>query len=154
MGSRKSKAPIPNSQSAAFMGRFLSKTSSSTPSSTPGSSSVNLCNITSQCHNPMSQEVDLDDLPSDPAKRRKISEYHPNQRDEIRRKYLIKGPCQPRGHDFPQKEIGNTLRRFNSKWFDKYPSWLEYSFQDDKAFCLCCYLFRDYFENRGGVMHL
>ena len=41
-------------------------------------------------------EIDLSDLPSDPAVRKKNSEYHPNQKDEIRRKYLIRGPCQPR----------------------------------------------------------
>ncbi|CAH9107154.1 unnamed protein product, partial [Cuscuta europaea] len=71
----------------------------------PGSSNNNASNIASQCSSSIPKQVDLDELPSDPAKRRKISEYHPNQIDEIRRKYLIKGPCQPRGHDFPQKEI-------------------------------------------------
>ncbi|CAH9102120.1 unnamed protein product [Cuscuta epithymum] len=116
----------------------------------PGSSNNNASNIVSQSSSSIPKQVDLDELPSDPAKRRKISEYHPNQRDEIRRKYLIKGPCQPRGHDFPQKEIGKTLRRFNSKWFDQYPNWLEYSIQDDTAFCLPCYLFKDHFENRAG----
>ncbi|KAJ9545408.1 hypothetical protein OSB04_025115 [Centaurea solstitialis] len=41
--------------------------------------------------------IDLNDLPSDPADRPKITTYHPNQREEIRRAYWIKGPCQPKG---------------------------------------------------------
>lgn len=53
----------------------------------------------------MPSEIDLNDLPWDPADRKKNSEYHPNQRDEIRRQYLIRGPCQPRGHNFLRKNI-------------------------------------------------
>ncbi|KAL9666885.1 hypothetical protein QQ045_001229 [Rhodiola kirilowii] len=87
--------------------------------------------------------IDLNDLPWDPADRKKIREYHPNQRDEIRRKYLLRGPCQPRGHSFPQKLIAGSLRRFNVEWFDQYGNWLEYSIKGDTAFCLCCYLFKD-----------
>jgi hypothetical protein len=45
-------------------------------------------------------EVDLKNLPADPAERNKISCYHPNDRDNIRRAYMQKGPCQPREHDF------------------------------------------------------
>ncbi|XP_024004806.1 uncharacterized protein LOC18028820 [Eutrema salsugineum] len=58
-------------------------------------------------------ESNLDDLPWDPAKRKKILEYHPNKRDE-------------------------------------YANWLEYSVSKDKAFCLCCYLFRDDIQKQGG----
>ncbi|KAL6545175.1 hypothetical protein OROHE_009840 [Orobanche hederae] len=64
--------------------------------------------------------IDLDDLSWDPSERKRILEYHPNQRDEIKRKYLIKGPCQPRGHDFPRKIIGNEGRRFCPSWFDQF----------------------------------
>ena len=46
-------------------------------------------------------KINLDDLPSDPGLRRKISDYHPNDRDKIRMTYLQKGPCQPFDHDFP-----------------------------------------------------
>ncbi|EOA33834.1 hypothetical protein CARUB_v10021315mg, partial [Capsella rubella] len=95
-------------------------------------------------------EQDSEDLPWDPADRKRISEYHPNERDEVRRKYLIKGPCQPRGHDFPKTPSGNKMRRFNPEWFDLYGSWLEYSVKKDKSYCLFCYLFRDYTENKGG----
>ena len=87
--------------------------------------------------------ADLDDLPWDPADRKRISEYHVNQRNEVIRKYLIRGPCQPRGHIFKQSMVGGVLRRFNSAWFDQYPSWLEYSVKKDAAFCLNCYLFGD-----------
>ncbi|KAJ0745490.1 hypothetical protein HanPI659440_Chr10g0399201 [Helianthus annuus] len=54
----------------------------------------------------MPKVVDVDNLPWDPADRIKITYYHPNQRDEIRRKCWLNGPCQPRGHKFPQTKIG------------------------------------------------
>ncbi|KAJ9542607.1 hypothetical protein OSB04_029113 [Centaurea solstitialis] len=90
-------------------------------------------------------KVDLNDLPLNPSKKKKISEYHHNQKDEVRRKYLIKELCQPRGHDFLRRKylikelcqprghdflrriIGNKSRRFNPTWFVQYGNWLEYS---------------------------
>lgn len=87
--------------------------------------------------------ADLDDLPWNPTDRKRISEYHVNQRNEVIRKYLIIGPCQLRGHIFKQSMVGSILRRFNSAWFDQYPSCLEYTVKKDAAFCLNCYLFRD-----------
>ena len=57
-------------------------------------------------------EIDLNNLLSDPGLRKSILEYHPNDRDQIRRFYLQKGPCQPKDHDFPQRIIGLILRRF------------------------------------------
>ncbi|XP_048594755.1 zinc finger MYM-type protein 1-like [Brassica napus] len=93
---------------------------------------------------------DLDSLPWDPAERKKISQYLPNQKDEVRRKYLTRGPCQPYGHVFQKKKFGTTMRRFNPAWFEKYGNWLEYSVSKDKAFCLCCYLFRDDIPKQGG----
>ncbi|XP_078151877.1 uncharacterized protein LOC144547158 [Carex rostrata] len=100
----------------------------------------------------VSHEVDIieQEPPSDPALRPLISQYNPNERDRIRRFYLVKGPCQPNNHDFPQRDIGDTMRRFNKDWFkpDQYGSWLEYSIDKDAAFCLCCYFFRP--ENLGS----
>ncbi|KAI3673345.1 hypothetical protein L6452_39463 [Arctium lappa] len=116
------------------MEKFLKRKTSSGNNSTP----------TTQ------RKVDLDDLPSDPSDRKRISQFHPNQIDEVRRKYLLKGSCQPRGHDFPRRMIGNKGRRFNPTWFDQYGNWLEYSVKADKAFCLCCYLFRDHCSGQGG----
>ncbi|XP_071734993.1 uncharacterized protein [Rutidosis leptorrhynchoides] len=95
-------------------------------------------------------DFDLNDLPWDPADRKKIMEYHPNQRDEVRRKYWIRGPYQPRGQVFPKRMIGNKGRRFCPAWFYKHGNWLEYSVKVDKAFCLCCYLFRDKSRKQGG----
>lgn len=48
---------------------------------------------------------DLDALPWDPAERKKISQYFPNQRDEVRRKYLTRGPCQPRVMFFKRRSL-------------------------------------------------
>ncbi|XP_071728815.1 uncharacterized protein [Rutidosis leptorrhynchoides] len=90
--------------------------------------------------------IEIDDLPWDPCDRPRILQYHPNQRDEIRRQYWIMGPTQPRGHDFPKK----NGRRFVKAWFDKYSNWIEYSVKSDRAFCLCCYLFRDHIGLQGG----
>jgi hypothetical protein len=87
--------------------------------------------------------IDLDKLPRDPAKRKRMFDYHPNQRDEIRRKYLLWGPYQPRTYDFPYRMIAKKNRRFNPDWFDRYANWLEYSEKEDRAYYLCCYLFRD-----------
>ncbi|PKU78108.1 hypothetical protein MA16_Dca013174 [Dendrobium catenatum] len=91
--------------------------------------------------------TDIDNLQSDPGLRIPISEFSFNIRDQIRRSYLQKGPCQPRNHDCPKSKFGMKDRRFNPRWFDKYSSWLEYSIQKDKAYCLYCYLFG--VEGRG-----
>ncbi|XP_048552822.1 uncharacterized protein LOC125533083 [Triticum urartu] len=73
-----------------------------------------------------------------------MADYHPNQRDEIRRKYLIWRPNQP-DIDFPYREFGKkkNRRRFNADWYDDYAYCLEYNEKEHKAYCLCCYLFRD-----------
>ena len=38
-------------------------------------------------------DFNLENLHSDPGQQEKISSYHPNNHDEIRRFYLQKGPC-------------------------------------------------------------
>lgn len=95
-------------------------------------------------------EVDVANLPTDPGLRIKICNYHPNERDQIRRHYLQNKPCQPVDHDFPQSQFGKTKRRFNPVWFKDYPSWLEYSITKDAAYCLFCYLFRPDTGDQGG----
>ncbi|XP_035840160.1 zinc finger MYM-type protein 1-like [Helianthus annuus] len=87
--------------------------------------------------------IDLEDLPWDPAERKPILSYDVNQRDEIRRAYLNKGPCQPQGHIFPKRDIGGRLRQFNPDWFKEFGCWLEYSVKSDAVFCLVCYLFKE-----------
>ena len=57
--------------------------------------------------------IDINALPSDPVDRKPISSYHPDDREEVRRAYLQRGPCQPRNHAFPQSKMSNYMRRFN-----------------------------------------
>ncbi|XP_031256009.1 uncharacterized protein LOC116113999 [Pistacia vera] len=95
-------------------------------------------------------QIGFPELPIDPGLRPRISDYSCNIRDEVRKAYLLRGPCQPRGHDFPFKKFGQVSRRFVPAWFDEYPNWLEYSVAKDAAFCLCCYLFRPQVGEQGG----
>jgi hypothetical protein len=119
-------------------------TTSESGSSTPNAPRAR--GATTRHNSSVPELVDLDKLPRDPSKRKRMADYHPNQRDQIRRKYLTWGPHQPRGFKFPYKLIGKkkiTKRRFNPDWFDQYANWIEYSEKTDKAYCLCSYLFRD-----------
>jgi hypothetical protein len=99
------------------------------------------------------REIDLDELPYDPADRKRNSEYtrNPKKQDEIRRRYLTRGPYRPPPNfDYPYRDIRSEHRRFNPEWFNEYGGWLEYSDKVHKAFCLCCYLFRDCNEGQAG----
>ncbi|XP_021303825.1 zinc finger MYM-type protein 1-like [Sorghum bicolor] len=100
---------------------------------------------------PPTNMVNFDELPYDPADRRKISDYIGEKlQNEIRRKYLITGPFRPPlGFKYPQKIIAGVPRRFQAEWFTKY-DWLEYSEKVYKCFYLYCYLFRDSNEGQGG----
>ncbi|XP_022876990.1 zinc finger MYM-type protein 1-like [Olea europaea var. sylvestris] len=60
--------------------------------------------------------------------------------------YLDKGPCQPYGHDFPRRPMGNDNRCFRKEWFFEF-HWIEYSIEKDAAYYLHCYLFK---PDRGG----
>ena len=86
-----------------------------------------------------SQEIDVTYIERDPRKRHAISSYPINDRDEVRRKYILYGPYQPKLEEYPTHQCGDQDRRFNGKWFEKYP-WLEYS-ENDKAFCFPCFVF-------------
>ena len=90
-----------------------------------------------------------EEIQFDPGKRKCIDQYRPNQKDVVGRKYLDNGPCQPRTHDFPLRLIADKNRRFNLAWFDEFGSWIEYSESKDRAYCLCCFLFRDR-KNKGA----
>ena len=83
----------------------------------------------------------LENLPSNPGLREKISSYHPNNYNEIR-SYLQKGHCQPvlQNHDYPLTDFSGKPRRFRSEWYVNR-KWLEYSIDKDTVFCLYCYLF-------------
>jgi hypothetical protein len=51
------------------------------------------------------------------------------------------GPCQPKGHSYPQRIICGRNRRFQEDWFNNH-AWLEYSIAKDATFCFYCYLFK------------
>ena len=105
----------------------------------------------SNCDKRSKVDIDLTKIPSDPGLRTPISEYDPNIRNQVRRAYMQRGPCQPRNHQFPLKQFGNQSRKFNPSWFDEYANWLEYSIKKDAVFCLCCYLFKpNHGEQAGG----
>ncbi|XP_076916479.1 uncharacterized protein LOC143576221 [Bidens hawaiensis] len=91
--------------------------------------------------------VELDDLPLDPADRKPISTYNVNQGDEIRRTYLLRGPCQPSSVAFPYRMIGNDSRHFPVTWCTNFKGWLEYSIKNDRVYFLHCYLFKDQVKN-------
>ncbi|KAL0388015.1 UNVERIFIED_CONTAM: hypothetical protein Sradi_2683300 [Sesamum radiatum] len=86
-------------------------------------------------------EFSSDDIAADPSLRKPIDEIDVAIRDRVRREYLLKGACQPIGHNFPKKEYGNEWSGFRAVWF-KNNDWLEYSVAKDAVFCLYCYLFK------------
>ncbi|KAK8632471.1 hypothetical protein V6N13_072862 [Hibiscus sabdariffa] len=93
-------------------------------------------------------EFDVINLPHDSGKRRKISDFHPDDRDIVGRKYIQKQPCQPGNHEFPKTNISGKNRWFNPNLFQKHESWLECSVEKDATFCFVCYLFKD--DNAAG----
>ncbi|KAI5328884.1 hypothetical protein L3X38_028281 [Prunus dulcis] len=128
-----------------FKRRFASTTSSSNNVGSSSSRDVD-----------SSKESELQDilanLIADPGLRPQMLDYDPNIRDEVRRAYLQKGPCQPKDHTFPQTDLSGYDRRFNVKWFDEF-DWLEYSISKDDAFCLYCYLFKFNFRIGQGCSY-
>jgi hypothetical protein len=82
-----------------------------------------------------------DEIVVDPALRRQIGEYNINVQDEVRRAYILKGPCQPRGLDFPRRQYGQRSRHFQEQWYENY-DWLEYNESKDASYCFYCFLFK------------
>ncbi|KAK4720078.1 hypothetical protein R3W88_018416 [Solanum pinnatisectum] len=90
--------------------------------------------------------LNLDSLEADPGKRVPIAHYNPPIKDEVRKHYIQKGPCQPKMDSYPPIEIGKRAPQFCKIWFEgPYSKWLEYSAEKDSVYCLCCYLFKDDF---------
>lgn len=85
-------------------------------------------------------EFNPNDIVSDPGLRKSIEDFAIVIRDQVRREYLTRGPCQPIAHNYPQKVFSNVKRSFRPAWFKNF-EWLEYSISKDAAFCFCCYLF-------------
>jgi hypothetical protein len=94
-------------------------------------------------------KVNLANLPGDPYFIKKMYDYHPSDRDQIRKAYIQKGACQPFDEDFLIKKFSTTMRRFNPTLFKEY-KWLEYSIEKDAAYCLYYYLFKLDFGNQAG----
>lgn len=90
------------------------------------------------------QPMDINYIERDPDKRPAISSYDVNEQDNIRKRYVLYGPYQPKLEAYPSHPCGDQDRRFNGKWLEKFP-WLEYS-ENDKAYCFPCFLF----ENNHG----
>ncbi|KAK4738617.1 hypothetical protein R3W88_002314 [Solanum pinnatisectum] len=92
-------------------------------------------------------DLNLDSLEADPGKRVPIAHYNnPRIKDEVRKHYIQKGPCQPKMDSYPPTKIGKRTRQFCKIWFEgPYSKWLEYSVEKDFVYCLCCYLFKDDF---------
>ncbi|XP_042027293.1 zinc finger MYM-type protein 1-like [Salvia splendens] len=125
--------------------------SSSPPSISPASNSIGIVSP-SDASLPLHEEeliYDIEKLHHDPIRRTDIMKYPPNERDTIRRAYILRKPCQPRTFSFPQKEVGGSRRRFMVSWFDKW-DWLEYSMDEDAAFCFVYYLFKNEVGHAGG----
>ncbi|XP_057760849.1 uncharacterized protein LOC130981262 [Arachis stenosperma] len=97
----------------------------------------------------LERDVDISLLERDPGKRRPIWQYNVNERDKIRRAYIIAGPYQPTNISYPASGNNNHRRYFQSSWFKKFPSWLEYSPEKDAAYCLPCYLFGKHYGARN-----
>ena len=91
-----------------------------------------------------------EDIVADPGLRIPIEQMDPNIRDAVRRAYISKGPCQPRGHSYPKRKIYNRNRSFHDVWFNNH-AWLEYSIAKDAAFCFYCYLFKQPRAENFGV---
>ncbi|KAK1352872.1 zinc finger MYM-type protein 1-like [Heracleum sosnowskyi] len=116
--------------------------SESTPCSTPVSTpSISTPNTTPISRVITTMESDIDGIESDPGLRKPIEDYDIGIRDRIRREYISKGACQPKGHNFPKTKFGPSTRTFREQWF-KLHDWLEYSIDKDAAFCFYCYLFK------------
>ncbi|XP_073304595.1 uncharacterized protein [Primulina huaijiensis] len=97
------------------------------------------------------EEFDFSQLSVDPGLRTPICEYNVNIRDQVRREYLQKGPCQPSGYEFPKRKFGvSQCRRFNPSWFNEFGDGLEYSVEKDTTYCLYCYLFNTTKEKQAG----
>jgi hypothetical protein len=58
---------------------------------------------------PSARSYDAHFLPYDPGERIPISRYNANDQDDVRRGYILKGPCQPYEHTFPTRKIQGVV---------------------------------------------
>ena len=125
-----------------FYKRICTSTSHSPPKSPPSSNELpKESNVTEQVENQSHTDLNLEDIISDPGLRKPIENFDIAIRDQARREYALRGPCQLNGHLYPKTTFGNHERSFQESWYKKYP-WLEYSISKNAAFCFWCYLFK------------
>ncbi|XP_041995755.1 zinc finger MYM-type protein 1-like [Salvia splendens] len=74
-------------------------------------------------------ELDWNDIDADPGKRKSIEAFDVAIRDRVRRKYLVKGPCQPIGNTYPKKKYDKGGRyaedAFTKTGFNNWKNALE-----------------------------
>ena len=89
---------------------------------------------------PNSEEDDPNSLERDPAKRKQLSSYPVNQREQVRLAYLNLGPFQIELKKYPSNGPDKRPRRFQYSWFNIFPNWLEYSSTTHATYCFLCYI--------------
>ena len=57
----------------------------------------------------------------DPGKRLQLSDYPTNERDEVRKFYILKGSYQFHMDEYPYIEQGNQRRMFRNHWLKNSP---------------------------------
>ncbi|KAI5672422.1 hypothetical protein M9H77_12786 [Catharanthus roseus] len=67
----------------------------------------------------------------DPGLRKLIDSYPYEIRDELRRRYMAKGPTQPCDHKFPQTDFGEIRRPFQNIWFKDFLLGQNHKHSDD-----------------------
>ncbi|XP_057522491.1 uncharacterized protein LOC130802491 [Amaranthus tricolor] len=97
----------------------------SPPLSSPPSEDVNMevgGSSRISCDEPLDDEwvYDVELLPHDPGLRKNIMDYPPNERNPVRRAYILKKPCQPKKHDFPQRNISGFRAWNKSERLEKH----------------------------------
>ncbi|XP_071688547.1 uncharacterized protein [Rutidosis leptorrhynchoides] len=100
---------------------------------------------------PNNVDVNANSLERDPRKRQPIWNYPPNQKEQVRLKYLSVGPFQVHLTEYPGKGPQKHKRRFQYSWFSIFKNWLEYSPTTDSAYCFLCYLYSDKPNVRYGT---
>ena len=88
------------------------------------------------------QAYDINRLPHDPRLRLPIASYHVNDRDAIRRLYILGGPFKPISHQFSKRKIGDRDRSCSPLWLYKH-NWVEYSIKKDSRQYVISYLYSE-----------
>lgn len=139
---QKYNAPATNEEQAPEIGEIEESAETNVEeNNSPNNMEQNDAAIDVQQNNRHDDEFSSADIVADPGLRMPIEEINPNVRDDVKREYVLKGPCQPKGHVYPRTIIGDRPRSFHDEWFKDRP-WLEYSIAKDKAYCFYCYLFK------------